>query len=73
MTDKKSIENIVIPPPIEDAEIFSADHMVEFNEVRAKAIEARVFEILVPGFRSNFTVRKSEHPKLSNEYSRKRS
>ena len=45
MTDINSIENIVIPPPIEDAEIFSADHMVEFNEVRAKAIEARVFGI----------------------------
>ena len=33
-------EDVVIPPPIEEAEIFSAETMVEFDDIRAKAIEA---------------------------------
>lgn len=35
-----NLENVVIPPPIEEAEIFSSESMVEVADIRAKAIEA---------------------------------
>ena len=32
----------VIPPPIEESDIFSADYLVDVGDVRSKAIEAMI-------------------------------
>ena len=39
-TQDKNDKNIVIPPAIEELDVFSADQLVEESDIRAKAIEA---------------------------------
>jgi len=40
--DSKPAENVVIPPPIEESDIFSPDYLVDVGDVRSKAIEAMI-------------------------------